>query len=80
MTYGVPGHADEFGAELVEKWNDNVRAAFEDLRPSFGSRFSLSILGPSQARVRHPSSGSGIRRSPASAWGRRPRGSHPIGA
>jgi hypothetical protein len=39
MTYGVPGHADQFGAELVEKWNDTVRAAFEDLRPSFGSRF-----------------------------------------
>jgi hypothetical protein len=39
MTYGVPGHADQFGAELVEKWNDTVHAAYEDLRPSLGSRF-----------------------------------------
>src|SRR3712207_5993644 len=39
MTYGVPGHADQVGAELLEKWNDTVRAAYEVLRPSLGSRF-----------------------------------------
>jgi hypothetical protein len=39
MTYGVPGHADQLGADVVEKWNDAVQAAYEDLRPSFDSRF-----------------------------------------
>lgn len=39
MTYGVPGHADQLGADVVEKWNDAIRAAYEDLRPTFGSRF-----------------------------------------
>lgn len=43
MSYDVPGRADQLSPELVEKWNDTIRTAYERLQPEWGSRFfSLS--------------------------------------
>ena len=39
MAYDVPGRADQLSAELLQKWNETIQAAYERLRPDFGSRF-----------------------------------------
>ncbi|MGH8907146.1 MAG: hypothetical protein ACRD0K_11630 [Egibacteraceae bacterium] len=52
MAYDVPGRADQLSDDLVARWNDTVRAAYEQLEPNFGSRFFA--LDPSSVQGAGP--------------------------
>ncbi|MDJ0676009.1 MAG: hypothetical protein QNJ36_11605 [Calothrix sp. MO_167.B42] len=39
MAYDVPGHADQLNADLIEKWNQTIQSAYNNLQSRFGSRF-----------------------------------------
>ncbi|MUH00954.1 hypothetical protein F7734_55315 [Scytonema sp. UIC 10036] len=39
MVYDVPGRVDQLSADLVQKWNEAIQAAYANLQPDFGSRF-----------------------------------------
>lgn len=54
MMYEVPGHADRLSNELVERWNDAIRSAYESLRPALREQISLWIRRRSLLRCRLP--------------------------
>ncbi|RUT05897.1 hypothetical protein DSM106972_031030 [Dulcicalothrix desertica PCC 7102] len=39
MVYDVPGRADILSLELVQKWNEAIQAAYNNLQADLGSRF-----------------------------------------
>lgn len=39
MVYDVPGRADKLSADLAQKWNETIQAAYASLQSDLGSRF-----------------------------------------
>lgn len=39
MVYDVPGRADQLSADLVQKWNEAIQAAYANLQPILAAAF-----------------------------------------